>query len=151
MAKEQIRYMQLDHKIWAHLLLAGFAVSVFCVAGIQALLLSLQERQLRNKHVQGIIKILPPLETMEVFLFRIIWCGFFLLTVVLVTSWYFFAQEMLTPYLWSKILIVILAWVFFAVLLAGRHGFGLRGKRAVYGTLSGTILLVIVYIVSRFV
>ena len=141
--------MLIDHKIWMHWLSAGLAVSVFCLAGLQAILLSLQEKQLRNKHIVGIMKILPPLETMEVFLFRLIFCGFFLLTLVLITSLYFFSHEMFTVYLLSKTLIVVLAWVFFAILLAGRYWFGLRGKRAVYGTLSGVVLLIIIYVVSR--
>jgi ABC-type uncharacterized transport system permease subunit len=142
--------MLIDHKIWVHLLSAGLAVSVFCLAGVQAILLNMQEKQLRNKHVQGIMKILPPLETMEIFLFQLIGCGFCLLTLVLVTSLYFFSHEMLTVYLLSKTLIVVLAWVFFAILLLGRHWFGLRGKRAIYGTLSGVVLLIVIYCASLF-
>src|SRR4051812_23040306 len=132
--------MLIDHKIWMHWLSAGVALGVFCLAGLQAMLLSLQEKQLRSKHIAGVMKVLPPLETMEIFLFRLIGCGFLLLTLVLITSLYFFSHELFTVYLLSKTLIVVLNWIFFAILLAGRYWFGLRGRRAIYGTLGGVLL-----------
>lgn len=141
--------MLIDHKIALHWLLAGFAVAVFCLAALQALLISVQEKQLRSKHIAGVMKILPPLETMEVFLFRLIACGFFLLTLMLVISVYSFSKNILTMYVLSKILMGGLVWTFFAFLLVGRYGFGLRGKRAVYGTLTGALLLIIIYSMSR--
>ena len=141
--------MLIDHKIAVHWLLAGFAVSVFCLAALQALLISIQEKQLRSKHAAGMMKIFPPLETMEVFLFRLITCGFFLLTLMLVITVYSFSKNILTLYVLIKILMGGLAWVFFALLLIGRYGFGLRGKQAVYGTLMGALLLIIIYSMSR--
>lgn len=137
-----------DYKLWIHWLSAGLAVAVFCLAGLQALVLSLQEKQLRNKRLQGIVRQLPPLESMEVLLFRLIGCGFLLLTLVWVSSLYFFFHVLPSFYLLSKILIVFFTWLFFAVLLLGRYFFGLRGKRAIYGTLGGVLLLIIIYLVS---
>jgi ABC-type uncharacterized transport system permease subunit len=52
-----------------HILLAVVTTSVFTFAGIQALLLALQDRQLNHKTQISWLNKLPPLERMEAQLF----------------------------------------------------------------------------------
>jgi ABC-type uncharacterized transport system permease subunit len=128
-----------------HILSAVLAFSMLCLAAFQALLLSIQERMLRHKHAGGIINQLPPLETMENLLFQIIGLGFILLTLVLATSLFFFYELLASPQLQQKTLLALIAWIIFAILLGGRYLFGWRGRKVTYYTLSGVVLLVIIY------
>jgi ABC-type uncharacterized transport system permease subunit len=131
-----------------HILLSVFTFSVLSVAGLQAVLLALLERQLRAHPGSNVIQQLPALETMEKLLFQMIGFGFLLLTVLLASSLYFY-YPMLAGDMFQKTLLVIAAWVIFAWLLAGRYHLGWRGRKAIYGTLSGVLLLAIVYFGSQ--
>ena len=127
-----------------HILLSVFTFSVLGAAGLQAILLAMQERLLRYKFISSVIQKLPPLQVMESLLFRMITLGFFLLSVVLTTSFYFFST-LLFPQLLERSILVILAWIIFAILLAGRRFLGWRGHMATYFTLSGLVFLFMGY------
>lgn len=131
-----------------HLILAIVAFSVLCIAGCQALLMAIQNWQLRHKDTEHALKILPPVESMEKLLFQLISIGFVLLSLLLISSIYFFSN-VLTPPLLSKTLLGLLAWLIFAVLLMGRHLFGWQSRIVVSWTLGGVTLLLICYIVSE--
>ncbi|HVV69369.1 MAG TPA: cytochrome c biogenesis protein CcsA [Gammaproteobacteria bacterium] len=130
-----------------HILTAAVAFSVLGVAAFQTVLLRIQEGLLRRNYVGNFIEKLPPLETMERLLFQMIGLGFFLLTLVLITSMYFFNDLFKLPLL-QKTILVLIIWVIFAVLLVGRYFFGWRGRKIVYYTFSGFILLTVVYFSS---
>ena len=56
------------------------------------------------------------------------------------------------PWRWDhKTVFSILGWVVFAALLAGRHAFGWRGRRATGWLYAGAALLLLAYVGSRFV
>lgn len=133
-----------------HILLAVLTVSVLCVAALQAILLALQEYQLRYKRGIWWWKNFPPLETMETFLFQMIGFGFALLSIVIVTSLSFF-HALLVHQMAQKAVIVVLAWFVFAGLIVGRCFFGWRGRKAIYGTLSGVGLLILAYWSSKLI
>lgn len=61
--------------ILAHILLSILAYGMFTIAVFQALLLLLQDHQLKHKHPSGLIKNFPPLQTMESLLFGFLWAG----------------------------------------------------------------------------
>lgn len=133
-----------------HVILSIITVAVLTVAGMLALLLALQERLLRTKRAAVWVQKLPPLETMEARLFLINRWGFILLTLVLITSFYFYSHWLWQqPVLLSKIFLTLAAWIIFLILLLGRHWRGWRGAQAINSTLCGVILLILVYWVSR--
>ncbi|MGB6977135.1 MAG: cytochrome c biogenesis protein CcsA [Gammaproteobacteria bacterium] len=131
-----------------HILFSVLTFSVLSVAGLQAILLALVERQLRSRPSSNVIQQLPALETMEKLLFQMIGLGFLLLTVLLGSSLYFYYPT-LNDNMLQKTILVIVAWVIFAWLLGGRYYLGWRGRKAIYGTLSGVLLLAIVYFGSQ--
>ncbi len=131
-----------------HILLTLLTLSVLCIAGLQAIVLAVQEYKLRRKQSVAWILQLPPVETMENLLFSIILFGFILLSAVIITSGYFFFNNDLTPELIQKTIMVIIAWIIFAVLLLGRRVLGWRGRKAIYSTLTGVLLLIIIYFSS---
>lgn len=135
-----------------HIIVSVFAFCLLCVAGLLAVLLAFQERKLRLAQGSGLLSKLPPLETMETLLFQVIGLGFILLSVVLITSFYSYHAVLMQHFvLLQKALLVVAAWIIFAVLLAGRYRYGWRGRKAIYGTLIGVLLLVLAYFGSKLV
>lgn len=135
-----------------HILLSILTFCVLCVAGLLAILLAVQDYVLRRKQGNWMIQKMPPLESLEKLLFQVISLGFILLSVVIVTSFYFFhgaAWE--SASLLQKTILVGVAWVIFAILLVGRSRWGWRGKRAIYGTIGGVSLLFLAYFGSKLV
>ncbi len=127
----------------SHILLSMLTYSFICLAVLQSILVVAQEALLRRHQQLQIIRILPPLETMERILFQIIKVGFLLLSVLLLLSFYSFAH-LSAHSLWAKTLLSILAWLSFAVLLWGRHYKGWRGQLATRWILGGALLLSLV-------
>lgn len=133
-----------------HILLAIISFCVLCFAGLLAVLLAIQEWCLRCKKMLRVMTSLPALETMEILLFQVIQLGFVLLSIVLVTSFYFYYAILFTRYYFlQKALLVTLAWLVFAWLLFGRYHKGWRGRKAIYGTLFGVFLLFLSYFGSQ--
>lgn len=140
----------LDGGIVAHILLSMLAYSVLAFAALQALLLGLQVRELKHKHTRGLLDALPPLQTMEQMLFELIWIGFILLSLSILTG-IVFLQDIFAQHLVHKTTFSICAWVIFAMLLCGRTFIGWRGKAAVRWTLIGFALLMLGYFGSKVV
>jgi ABC-type uncharacterized transport system permease subunit len=139
---------------WAalHIAVALIAFSLFIVAALQALLLMSMERRLHAGLSSALDTALPPLLTLERFLFRLIAVAFVLLTFT-VASGAFFSEEVFhQPFkLTHKVVFSLLAWVVFAGLLFGRRRYGWRGRIALRWILSGSALLLIAYLGSKFV
>lgn len=144
-----------------HVVLAILAYSLFTIAILHALLMTLIERRLhrqsepgreRRELLAGALARLPPLLTLERLLFRLIGVAFFFLTLTLVTGIVFsetlFGRAL--PFN-HKTLFALLSWATFAALLAGRHFYGWRGRTALRWTLTGFVMLVLAYLGSRFV
>lgn len=147
-----------------HLALAMLAYSLFTLAALHALLMTVVERRLHGgagsrrtmggalQPMSGPLANLPPLLTLEALLFRIIGLGFVLLTLTLVSGAVFsetlFGQAIKLNH---KTLFAIVSWLIFAALLAGRYFYGWRGRVALRWTLAGFITLLLAYVGSRFV
>ena len=134
----------------AHILISVLAYSLLSIAAVQAILLWIQDRQLRSKHPGGFIRSLPPLQTMETLLFQMIGVGFVLQSLSLVSG-AVFLENMFAQHLAHKTVLSIIAWVVFAVLLWGRWHFGWRGRTAIRWTLSGAVALMLAYFGSKLV
>ena len=132
-----------------HILLSVSAFSVLSLAGLQAVLLAMQERRLRIKHTLGVWRAIPPIQTMEEMMFQIIAFGFFLLTVLIVSSFYFY-HSLLWVVMLNKTILAMSAWVIFAALLLARFFLGWRGKKTIYGTLGGQFLLLCILMFQYF-
>ncbi|WP_440996972.1 cytochrome C assembly family protein [Arhodomonas sp. SL1] len=133
-----------------HVLLSVLAYSVLGIAAAQSLLLAVQEHQLRHRHPGGFLRLLPALQDMERLLFTMLRVGFVLLTASLATGW-LFVSDLFAQHLVHKTVLTMLAWVLFAVLLAGRWRFGWRGQTAARGTMAAFLVLAVGYFGSKFV
>lgn len=136
----------------AHLLVAMMAYSLLTIAALHALLMTVVERQLHYPASRSVFPNLPPLLAMEKLLFHIIWVGFILLTLTLMSG-IVFSQEVFGQSLTfsHKTLFGFISWGVFAALLIGRQFYGWRGRIAIRWTLIGFIILLLAYIGSKFV
>jgi ABC-type uncharacterized transport system permease subunit len=145
-----IAYPQIPEGLLVHALLSVLAYTVLALAACQALALALQERLIRRHGALSLIRILPPIQTMESLLFQQIWAGFVLLTLA-IASGFVFLTDLFAQRVVHHTVLSIASWVVFLALLVGRHAFGWRGTTATRWTLSGFALLVLAYFGSKFV
>lgn len=141
---------QTGVEMQAHILLSILAYSLLALAAVQAMLLAVQDRHLRNRHPGGFIRALPPLETMERMLFHMIGLGFLLLSLSLLSG-FLYLENMFAQHLVHKTVLSVIAWLVFAILLWGRWRFGWRGRKAIFWTLAGFVLLMTAYLGSKLV
>ena len=133
-----------------HVVLSILAYSILIIAGIQAILLYMQNKQLKSHNTSGLVKALPPLQTMDALLFEMIWIGMVLLTAAFVIGWPYIT-DIKEQHLLHKTALSIMSWLVYATLLFGRFNFGWRGITASRWTLVGTGFLILAYFGSKFV
>jgi len=133
-----------------HILLSLAAYSLFTLAAIQSIVLAIQEQQLKQRHLAGLMRKLPPLQSMETTLFQLISSGFILLSIGLLAG-AFFIDDIFAQQLAHKTVLSLISWCVFATILWKRWRDGLRGKSAIKWTLIGFSFLVLAYFGSRFV
>lgn len=139
-----------SYELIFHVLSSLVAYSLLALAALHAIVLSIQNRFLHDHQPGGIIKLLPPLKTMESLLFDTIVIGFICLSFSLATG-LLFLENMFAQHLAHKTILSITAWFVFATLLTGRWLFGWRGRTAIRWTLSGFVSLMLAYFGSKFV
>jgi ABC-type uncharacterized transport system permease subunit len=135
----------------AHLVVALLAFALFVIAAVQAAaMLALQQDLHRGLATTS--GTVPPILTLERWLFGLIAIGFVLLTAALASGVIFSESLFDKPVQFShKTLFSGLAWLLFGVLLAGRWRWGWRGRKALRWVVIGSLLLLIGYAGSKFV
>ncbi|MEI7531872.1 MAG: cytochrome c biogenesis protein CcsA [Betaproteobacteria bacterium] len=150
-----------------HFLTANIAYGVMFLAALHAILMSWQNRALKQHSLQekpsliqkiflGVGSVwldkLPSLLTMERVLFNTTSIGFILLTIT-VFSGIFFSQMLFgKPLIFDhKTFFALISWVMFGGLLFSRWKSGLRGIKAIRWVFGSFIVLLLAYIGSRFV
>jgi len=135
--------------VW-HILLSILAFSLFTIASVQAILVMLQDQQLRQHKTRGLLRSLPPLQTMDALLFEMIWLGIILLGAAFAIGWPV-VVDLKAQHLVHKVAFATIGWAVFATLLFGRYRFGWRGPVAGKWTITGTAFLILAYFGSQFV
>lgn len=134
---QSIIHTKSDPLMFLHIVISFVAMSFLILANGQAILMGLQHALLKSHHPSPMLRLLPPLQTMEKILFLILVSGFIFLGGSLLSGFYgpfdLFQSTML-----PKTVLAILAFLLLATLLIGRYFFGWRGHTAVRLTLTGT-------------
>ena len=140
-----------SHGLEAHILLSLAAYCLLLMAAIQAILIHVQNRELKHRSERRIwVVLLPSLQSMESLLFDMLLAGFSLLTAALILG-AVVVDDLLAQHLIHKTVLSVLSWLVFGALLLGHWQFGWRGQRAVRFTLSGFALLLIGFMGSKLV
>ena len=140
----------LGWQIQLHASLALLAYAALSLAALLAIGLWFQERALRQRRFGALLRVFPPLTLVETLMFRLIFAGFALLTLALMTG-AVFVENLFAQHLVHKTVLSLLAWGVFGALLYGRVRYGWRGRRAVRLTLTAMILLGMAFFGSKFV
>jgi ABC-type uncharacterized transport system permease subunit len=136
----------------AHVAVALVAYSMFIIAAVEALILMGLEKRLHRRLPDPGTAGLPPLLTLERFLFRLIGAGFVLLTLALASGMLFSEQVFGRAVTFThKSIFSVLGWLTFGALLWGRWRYGWRGRVALRWILAGTVLLFLAYLGYKFV
>ncbi len=134
-----------------HLFAGMLAYSLFAVATFHALLISIVERQL-HAHPTLADRGVPPLLSLEALVFKLTGAAFAVLTLTFAVgiaySESIFGRALRFDH---KTVFVVLSWLIFGLLLAGRLLYGWRGRTALRWTLAGFLMLMLAYPGSRFV
>lgn len=133
-----------------HILSSIVAFSLLTIAAFQALLLALQDNQLRNHNPGLLMLAFPPLQAMESLLFQMISAGVLFLSISLLSG-FIFIEDLFAQHLVHKTLLSIVAWLIFTSLIIGRERYGWRSKKAIRLTLYGFLSLLLAYFGSKMV
>jgi ABC-type uncharacterized transport system permease subunit len=136
----------------AHVAVALVSYALFLVAAVQALILMGLEKRLHKRLPDPGRDSLPPLLTLERFLFRLVTAGFALLTLTLLSGMLFAEQVFgrAIPFT-HKTVFSVLGWLTFGALLWGRWRYGWRGRVALRWIIAGTVFVFLAYLGSKFV
>ena len=131
----------------AHLIMSLLAYSLFTIAALHAILTSVLDRGLRQGTTPTTLRDAPPLIAMESLLLRIIQLGFVLLTLALISGFFFseqvFGKAITFPHNAHKVVFGVLSWGIFGAFLMGHRFYGWRGRTAATLTLVGFGLLLL--------
>lgn len=131
-----------------HISLALVGVSLFALATALAVFYLVEERQLKNKKVGGVVKKGVALETLDSLAHRCVQVGFPIFSVAVVTGALWSARReggLARP----EYAISMAAWAAFAGLLVARTTAGWRGRRAALVTVAGfsaTLMVLAIYL-----
>lgn len=136
----------------AHVLISIVAYSLLAIASVQALLYVYQERQIKKRTNPAMLLALPPLQTMELLLFRLVGIGFVLLTLTLLTGAIFSQQIFGHAFAFKHhTILALVGWLVFAIMLFKRVNNGLRGSQAVIWTIAGFAFIQLGYFGTKIV
>ncbi len=129
------------------------AYGLFGAAVLHGAMLWSAERALQQRR-PGLAGLGPGLAllTLEKLTYRLATLGFVMLSAALVSAVLFSARVYGKPFEFNhQTVFGVASWLLFAVLLLGRHVLGWRGRRALRWLFSGSALLLLSYVGSRFV
>jgi ABC-type uncharacterized transport system permease subunit len=136
----------------AHVAVALVSYAMFLVAAVLALVVMSLEKRLRHRLPDPSAAALPPLLTLERFLFRLVAVGFALLTATLASGMLFTEQLFGKPLTFThKSVFSMLGWLTFGALLWGRWRYGWRGRVALRWIIVGTVFVFLAYLGYKFV
>ncbi|ALP40929.1 inner membrane protein YpjD [Aeromonas schubertii] len=144
-----ITHLESHPQLLLHIGLALIAYSVLSIASLFALQLAYLDYRLKARKLTH-LPAMPPLMTVEKRLFRLMTVGLFLLTLS-IASGFFFLSDMFAQGKAHKAILSIIAWCVYVFLLWGHHVHGWRGRKVVWLSLLGSLILTLAYFGSRFV
>jgi ABC-type uncharacterized transport system permease subunit len=139
-----------DWTIGVHIVISVLSAGLLTLASITAVASAILDQILRRPSSLALAQRMPPLQTMERLLFQLIWIGFFLLSLTILSG-LLFVHDLFGQHLAQKTILTICAWGMFGILLWGRVRYGWRGRVAIRWALSGYVTLVVAYFGSKLI
>lgn len=122
--------------------------ALFLLASGAAVLYLVEERRLKEKRPSSLFGRLPALDALDRAEHRLLFVGFFLLTLGIITGTAWAGRiENGSPAELARALFAYGSWLVFGGVLVLRAMLGWRGRRAAYGTIAGFLFAVAVLVV----
>jgi ABC-type uncharacterized transport system permease subunit len=134
--------------VLAHILISILAFGILMMATLQAILWYCQNRYLKTRSFQTLDSLLPPLQTLENHLFKILLIGFVCLSLSLLGVFLCFDLGLIEHHL-GKTTLSLTAWGLFAALLYQRYQTGFRGLKPIYWTFLSLGFLLMAYLTHK--
>lgn len=144
----------LARDIWLRIHIAAIIASfaLFILAFCSAIFYLVQNRLLKTKHLKGMFRRLPPLETIDSLGFYLAAVGFPLLTLAIVTGIVGVQMARLRSQVSGvQITAATTTWVVYGAYLLARNASGWRGKRANWILIIGAVLTALTTALHEFV
>ncbi|WP_319783332.1 inner membrane protein YpjD [Oceanisphaera sp. IT1-181] len=142
-------YLETRPEVLLHIGLGLMSYSLLAIASLLAILLGFLTHRLKSHKLTN-LPSMPPLMTLERYLIRLIFIGVVVLTLS-ISSGLFFLQDMFGPGKAHKAILTIIAWCVYVGLLWGHYRLGWRGRKVIWASVVGSLLLTLAYFGSRFV
>ncbi|GKX54972.1 hypothetical protein SOASR030_10840 [Leminorella grimontii] len=146
---EFILHLEGSPTLLIHIVLALFSYATLIIAALYAAQLAWIDYQLKHKKLT-FTPGMPPLLSIERKMFHITQVGVILLTLTLLTG-VVFLENLLGRDNVHKTVLSTAAWVVYLVLLWGHFRKGWRGRKVVWFSMAGALLLTLGYFGSRFI
>ncbi len=135
-----------------HVLVSILAYTFISISAIQALVYRYQESQFKNRSGTHILAALPPLETMNSLVFRLLLIGFVLLSLTLLSGSVFSQAVLGVPFEISHhTVFAVFAWALSAYVLIKRNASGMGGRQATPWIIAIFICLQLGYFGSKII
>ncbi len=145
---EFITHLEKTPGLMLHIGLALFSYATLIIAALYALQLALIDYLLKNKKL-SIVSEMPPLLSIERKMFHVTQIGVILLTMTLCSGLFYMENIIDNKENLHKALFSLFAWFNYILLLWGHYHEGWRGRRVVWFSMVGALLLTLAYFGSR--
>jgi len=145
--RESLTHLETTPGLLVHIGLALFSYAILIIAALYAGQLAWLDHQLKTKRLTFSADM-PPLMSIERKMFHITQVGVVLLTLTLVSG-LLYLQNMFSGENLHKAILSMVAWLVYIVLLWGHYHQGWRGRRVVWLSLLGVVILTVAYFGSR--
>lgn len=133
-----------------HIILSVLAYSFASLAFLQSCLLLYQDQRVKRHQLDGSLRFIPPIQTIEQMLFDLILVSLLLLGGAILTG-VIFIDDIMAQHLAHKTVFSVLSFLIFFALFLGRQIWGWRGTKAVILCSSGFFMLMLAYFGTKFV
>ena len=135
-----------------HILTSILAYTFITISAIQSLVYRFQESQLKKRVRAKLLAALPPLETMESLVFRLLLIGFVLLSLTLISGILFSQALFGVPVEFTHhTVFAVLAWMLSARVIYARARAGMSGGQAMPWIMGAFLCIQLGYFASKII
>ena len=140
---------EIQQSLYIHVIFSLSSYGFLVLAGMQAFILRYQINNIKKIHHSSLINSLPAIEEMGEIMYYLIFIGFILLTLSLLSG-VPYINENLDYEIEQKIIFSLVAWFTFLYLILKRSHYGINDIAASNMTIGGLIFLLLAYLGTKF-
>ncbi len=140
---------EIEQSLYIHVIFSLSSYGFLVLAGMQAFILRYQISNIKNIQHSSLINSFPAIEEMGEIMYYLIFIGFILLTLSLLSG-VPYINENLNYEIEQKIIFSLVAWFTFLYLILKKSHYGINDIAASNMTIGGLIFLLLAYLGTKF-